>query len=102
MKRWHMYYTIHSMKNEGFSKRQIAAKQGLDFRTVSKYLSMTSEEFNEKVLNKQRQRNLELYEGIVTGWLKQHPDMSAAQIFDWLKEHYQVSVAERTTRRFVE
>jgi transposase len=28
--------------------------------------------------------------------------MSASQILDWLKEHYQVSVSERTARRFVE
>ena len=29
MKRWQMYYSIHSMKNEGFSKRQIAKKLGI-------------------------------------------------------------------------
>jgi transposase len=28
--------------------------------------------------------------------------MSAAQVYDWLKEHYQVTVAERTARRYVE
>jgi len=51
-----MYYVIHSMKNEGFSKRQIAKKQQIDFRTVSKYLSMTAEEFEEQVLKKERKR----------------------------------------------
>ena len=30
-----MYYNIHSMWNEGFSKRKIAERQQLDFRTVS-------------------------------------------------------------------
>lgn len=45
-----MYYAIHSMKNQGFSKRQIAEKRQLDFRTVSKYLAMTPEEFEESVL----------------------------------------------------
>ena len=102
MERWHMYYAIHSMKNQGFSKRQIAEKRGLDFRTVSKYLAMTPEEFEESVLKKERRRCLELYEGVVVDWLKRHPDMSAAQVYDWLKEHYQVTVAERTARRFVE
>jgi len=97
-----MYYSIHSMKNAGFSKRQVAEKLGIDFRTVSKYLSMTPEEFEVSVLKKERQNSLGLYEGIVTDWLKQHPDMSAAQVHDWLKEHYQVEVAERTARRFVE
>jgi len=94
-----MYYTIHCMKSQGFSKRQIAEKHELDFRTVSKYLAMTPEEFEESVLKKERQRCLDLYEGVVVDWLKRHPDMSAAQVHDWLKEHYQVTVAERTARR---
>ena len=102
MERWHMYYELHSMKNQGFSKRQIAEKQQLDFRTVSKYLAMTPEEFEEKVVKKERERCLGLYEGVVVDWLRRHPDISAAQVYDWLKEHYQVKVAERTTRRFVE
>jgi len=102
LKRWQMYYSIHSMKNEGWSKRQIAEKLGLDFRTVSKYLAMTPEEFNEGMLKRERQRNLDLYEGVVTDWLMEHPDMSAAQVHDWLKEHYEVTAAERTTRRFVQ
>jgi len=90
------------MNNEGFSKRKIAEKLELDFRTVRKYLAMTPDEFDEKIFSKEKQRQLDLYEGIVTDWLKQHPDMTAAQVYDWLKEHYQVAVAERTTRRFVE
>ena len=102
MKRWQMYYNIQSMWNEGFSKRQIAEKQQLDFRTVSKYLAMTPDEFEKKSLSRERRRCLDLYEGVVVDWLRRHPDMSAAQVYDWLKEHYQVSVAERTARRFVE
>ena len=102
MKRWQMYYNIHSMRNEGFSKRQIAKMQQLNFRTVDKYLAMTPEEFEESVLKKERQRCLNMYEGVVADWLRRYPDMSAAQVYDWLREHYQVSVAERTARRFVE
>jgi transposase len=90
------------MKNQGFSKRKIAEKLNIDFRTVRKYLSMEPNEFNEKVLNRERSQSLCLYDGIVTDWLKKHPDMSGAQVHDWLKEHYQVAVAERTVRRFVE
>jgi transposase len=96
-----MYYSIHSMANQGFSKRQVAERLGLDFRTVSKYLAMSSDEYNEKVLNRERRRDLDLYEGVVADWLKQHPDMTAAQVYDWLKEHYKVTAAERTARRFV-
>jgi transposase len=101
MKRWQMYVQIHSMKNQGFSKRQVAEKLGLNYRTVTKYLSMTPEEYEEKTLSKERRKNLEHYEGVVTDWLRKHPDMTAAQVLDWLKEHYQVQVAERTCRRFV-
>lgn len=93
---------IHSMKNQGFSKRQVAEKMELNFRTVSKYLSFSPEEFEQKVLNRERRRNLSLYEGVVVDWLKKHPDMTAAQVLDWLKEHYQVCVSERSARRFVE
>lgn len=102
MKRWHMYNNIHSMKNQGFSKRQVAEKLELNYRTVTKYLSMTPEEFDQKILNRERRRNLGLYEEVITDWLMRHPDMSAAQVHDWLKEHYQVKVDERTVRRFVE
>ena len=100
MKRWHMYNSIHSLKNQGFSKRQVAEKLGINFRTVSKYLSMTPEEFNESTLNRERRRNLDLYEGVVTDWLKRYPDMSAAQVLDWMKEHYQVKV-RRTNNQTV-
>ena len=101
MKRWPMYMRIHSMKNQGFSKRQVAEKLELNFRTVSKYLKMSPEEFNQTVLNRERRRNLSLYEGVVVDWLKKYPDMTAAQVLDWLIEHYQVSVSDRATRRFV-
>ena len=97
-----MYYIMHSMKNEGYSKRKIAEIQEVNFRTVSKYLAMTPEEFEEGILRKERARCLDLYEGVVVDWLRRYPDMSAAQVYDWLQEHYQVTVAERTTRRYVE
>ena len=85
------------MKDQGFSKRKVAEKLELNFRTVSKYLSMTPDEFGQTILNRERRRNLGLYEGVIVDWLKKHPDMTAAQVLDWLKEHYQVSVSERST-----
>ncbi len=70
---------IHSMKNQGFSKRQVAEKLELNYRTVSKYLSMTSQEYEQAILNRERRRNLTLYEGVIVDWLKKYPDMTAAQ-----------------------
>ncbi|RNC27982.1 MAG: hypothetical protein AWM53_02057 [Candidatus Dichloromethanomonas elyunquensis] len=71
MKRWLMYMQIHSMKNQGFSTRQVAEKLELNFRTVSKYLKMSPEEFNQTILNRERRRNLSLYENVVINWLKE-------------------------------
>ena len=100
MKSWHMYMQIHALKNQGFSKRQVAEKLELNLRTVSKYLSMTPEEL-EQILNRERRRTLSLYEGVVVDWLKKHPDMTAAQVLDELKKHYQVCVLTRRARKFV-
>lgn len=100
MKSWPMYMQIHAMKNQGFSKRQVAKKLELNLKTVSKYISTTPEEL-EQILNRERRRTLSLYEGVVVDWLKKHPDMTAAQVLDELKKHYQVCVLPRTARRFV-
>jgi len=101
MKGWPMYTDIQSLKNLGFSKRKVAKKLASDFRTVSKYWDMDPEMFEKTTANRQHRGKLSLYEGVVIDWLKQHPDMSAAQVLDWLKEHYQVAVSERAARRFV-
>jgi len=39
---------------------------------------MTPDEFEQKILNRERRRNLSLYEGVIVDWLKKHPDMTAA------------------------
>lgn len=62
---------------------------------------MAPDTFERTTANRQRRRNLSLYEGVILDWLKQHPDMTASQVLDWLKEHFQVAVSERATRRFV-
>jgi len=100
MEKWQMYMQIQTMRNQGFSKRQIAERMELDFRTVSKYLGMTGDEFDSKVMNRERKKHLENYEGVITDWLKRYPNMSAAQILDWLKEHYQVEASKRSVRRY--
>jgi len=96
-----MYTDILSQKNLGFSKRKVAENLGLNFRTVSRYWSMDADTFQHTIQNRQRRRNLELYEGVVADWLRQYPGLSASQVLDWLEQHYQVRVAERTVRRFV-
>lgn len=101
MKGWPMYTDLQSLKNLGFSKRRVADKLDIDFRTVSKYWDLSPDEFEKTILSRERCRTLSLYEGVVIDWLKKHPDMTSAQVWDWLREHYQISVSERATRRFV-
>lgn len=45
MKRWPMYTELQSLKNLGFSKRQVANRLQVDFRTVSKYWDMDPDTF---------------------------------------------------------
>lgn len=101
MKGWPMYTNIQSLKNLGFSKRTVAEKLGIHFNTVSKYWDMDADEFERTIANRERRRDLSLYEGVVIDWLKQHPDMMASHVHDWLKEHYEVKVSDSTVRRFV-
>lgn len=63
---------------------------------------MDPDSFEKTIMNRRRQRDLSLYEGVILDWLRQYPGMTASQVLDWLKEHYSVAVSERTTRRFVE
>ena len=34
-------------------------------------------------------------------WLREFPDLTAAQVCDWLREHYREDVSERTVSRYV-
>jgi transposase len=51
---------------------------------------------------KTRRRKLDPYKARILSWLKEHPDLSAAQISDWLEEQCQFSdVGESTVRTYV-
>lgn len=96
-----MYSDIQTQKNLGFSKRSASSHLGMNYRTVAKYWDMTPDECEVTILNRERRRCLELYDGVVLDWLRTYPDISAAIVHDWLKEHYQVTVHDRTVRRYV-
>lgn len=84
-----MYFEIHRLHREGHSVSQISKHLSTNRRTVSKYLSMSEQEY-EAFLIKQSERKKELlpYEGFVKERLEQYQDTSAAQMHDWLKEHF--------------
>lgn len=64
---------------------------------------MKPDEFFKFTLSLQtRSKKLDPYRDQILEWLKEHPDLSGAQIFDWLQEKLEVnSVTEGTVRNFV-
>lgn len=60
----------------------MASRLQVDFRTVSKYWDMDPDTFEVTIANRQRRRNLTLYEGVILDWLRQYPGMTAAQVLD--------------------
>jgi transposase len=99
-----MYHEIHKLKRFGFSNARIARYLAMNPRTVSKYLSMSEEGYEQYLLQVcQKEKKLDPYESFVTNKLTLYPDTSAAQIHDWLKEHHPSfqDVSPRTVYNFV-
>jgi len=84
-----IYFEIHRLSREGFSMRQISEELVLDRRTVSKYLSMSEQDY-ELMLGQQSQREkiLSPYEDFVKLRLELFRDTASAQMHDWLNEHF--------------
>jgi hypothetical protein len=99
-----VYHQIHKMFDDGWSKSRISEFLGINWRTVSKYLDMSEEEYLAYIENQSnRQKLLAPFEGFVKIKLEQYPDTSAAQMHDWLKEHYNYfpEVSPKTVYNFV-
>jgi transposase len=98
-----MYLSIHQLKNLGLNVSQIARKLGVSRNTVYKYLEMTSDQMHQRLEEmKTRKKKLDRHEQEILTWLREYPDLSAAQIFDWLKERYgDIQVSEGTVRNYV-
>lgn len=98
------YFEIHRMHREGHSKSMISELLSLNRRTVSKYLSMSEEEY-EAFLMKQASRGKKLlpFEDFVKKRLEEYRNTPAAQMHDWLKEHYSdfPEVSQKTVFNFV-
>ena len=84
-----MWYKCKEKFEKGLSKAQIARELGLDVKTVRRYLRMSYDEFKSSGSYKRMYiKVLDPYEGMVSSWLEEHPDLSASQIHDWLRERY--------------
>src|SRR5699024_9124392 len=98
-----IYQEVHRLHKMGFSNSKIARKLKISRNRVIDYLSMTPDHFSEFIASLQkRQKKLDPYQEYILAWLKEHPDMTSAQIHDWLQEKLDVhSVAENTVRNYV-
>src|SRR5690625_4933544 len=98
-----MYNQIFELRELGFSKSKIAKKLGIVRGTIIDYLDKDPEEMAFWLSStKRRTRKLDKYKNEILGWLREHPDLSSAQITDWLDESYPPSkVGESTIRRYV-
>jgi transposase len=102
--KWIMYTEIHKLKRFGFSGARIARYLVMNPRTVSKYLLMTVDEYEQFLLKScERNKKLSTYESFVFNKLSLYQDTSTAQIHDWLKENYIYfpDVSTRTVYNFV-
>lgn len=98
-----MYMEIQQLMKQGFSKTKIAEKLGLSRTTVYRYLKKSPSEMSEWVDSLENRRKLlDPHKELILSWLRQHPDMSAAQVLDWLQEKYDgFEIGESTVRTYV-
>jgi transposase len=96
-----MYSKIQSMKDQGFSIRQVSRHIRVSRNTITKYWEMAPEEYANKYKTVNRLSALSAYEQIVLNWLETYPNMTAAQVRDWLEERHHLDASERTVRRLV-
>jgi transposase len=101
--KWEVYMEIQQLIKQGFSKSKVAEKLGVSRSTVYRHLRRSPSEMAEWVESIQtRKKKLDPYKELILSWLRQHPDMSSAQVEDWLKERYkELEIGESTVRDYV-
>ncbi|WP_329955859.1 IS21 family transposase [Calidifontibacillus erzurumensis] len=103
MEKLTIYNEIHRLRREGFSNSAIARKLKISRNRVIDYGKMTPDEFHLFAISLQsRSKKLDPFREKILEWLKEHPDLSGAQVFDWLQEKENFSsVTEGTVRNYV-
>lgn len=98
-----LFLEVHQLKKQGFKIAAIAKKLELSRNTVYKYLGMTFQEASDWISSTgSRRKKLDPYHDQILSWLKEHPDLSSAQVEDWLKERYPtINVGGSTVRGYV-
>lgn len=98
-----LFVEIHQLKKQGFSISAIARKLEISRNTVYKYMEVTLEDASDWISSLgSRSKKLDLYRDKILSWLKEHPDLSSAQVEDWLKERYpSLNIGGSTIRSYV-
>ncbi|UQD53535.1 IS21 family transposase [Bacillus methanolicus] len=98
-----LFVEIQQLKKQGFKVAAIAKKLEISRNTVYKYLDMSLEEASEWITSLgSRRKKLDPYHNQILSWLKEHPDLSSAQVEDWLKERFPtLDVGGSTVRSYV-
>lgn len=98
-----MYVHIRQLYQQGFNIAQIARRLGISRTTVYSYVNRSPGEMSIWLAGTRvRTKKLDSHENEIFSWLKEHPDISAAQIQDWLMEkHGIMEVAASTVRNYV-
>lgn len=81
-----VYNEIHRLWKEGFSNSAIARTLKISRNRVIEYGKMTPDEFYSFALSLQsRSKKLDPYCEKIVGWLKEHPDLTGAQVYDLIQ-----------------
>lgn len=89
LKKYLMWNKVNELFLSGLNKTQIGQCVGLHRQTISKYLSMTEEDFIASAsYDRHYGHKLDSYESYVVSELRRWPFLSAPQIHDRLKEHF--------------
>ena len=82
-----MHMKIQQLKEIGLNKSQIARRLNISRPTLNKYYDLNTEEFKEVLQSMStRAKKADKYHDKILNWLKEHPDISASQIYDWIEE----------------
>lgn len=97
------YLEIKRLYKEGFSKSAISRKLNISRNRVIDYLKMSPKDFEEFSNSlSTRGKKLDPFRDKLLEWLREHPDLTGAQVYDWLQEKLKVeNVAENTVRNYV-
>src|SRR5690625_3172084 len=94
---------IRQLLGQGFTKTAVANRLGISRPTLYNYLDKSPKEMADWIDSiKTKRKKLDPYKNQILKWLKENPDMTAAQVEDWLKErHKDLEVSESTVRSYV-